>query len=154
MRQLAHLVAAAAGTAALAAMVLVPTAANATTSTSAAHPTAITRLAAPTAVSSPDIVRRACTSSTDHYVKVYGLDNNNFCLGFKGTYHPDAWEAAVCAGNNYGYFNGWTETHVFLHIPFKQGNVDIFAGMFPGGEFDVTNVTIQGYGGNDTCPGG
>jgi hypothetical protein len=153
MRKLAHLAAAAVGSAGLAAMLAAPSAANAATA-STAQPTAVTRLAAPTAVSLPDITRHACPSGRTRYTKVYGLNNNNVCFGGKGTYHPNAWKAAVCAGNNHGYFNGWTETHVFLHIPFKQGNIDIFAGMFPGGQFKVTNVTIQGFSGKDTCPGG
>jgi len=153
MRKLAHLAAAAVGFAVLAVMLVGPSAANAATA-SAAQPAAVTGLAAPTAVSLPDIVRHACPSGLTRWAKVYGLNNNNVCFGGKGTYHLTAWRSAFCAGNNHGYFNGWTETHVFLHIPFKQGNVDIFAGMFPGAQFRITNVTIQGFSGTKTCPGG
>jgi len=154
MRKLARLAAAAVGIAASVGFALPMAAANASVSAPTAQRTAAIALpAAPTIV--PQIARQGCPSGRTHLTKVWIFTGRDYCVRGTGSFNPNSWDVAFCAGTAHGHIIFWTETGVRKRLNFAPGNFFFFTpAQEPGGEVHITDITITSHSGTALCPPG
>jgi hypothetical protein len=104
-----------------------------------------------------------CNAGTKTWVHVYfpaGADHGPVCFGGRGAEGVNSVTlVGVCGGNNSGYIFGYSTDHgAFWGIPYGHGtgerNFSKWSahGIHVGGDLRVTEVSISGFRGGDTCP--
>jgi len=155
MRKLTRLAAAAVGIAASVGFALPMAAANAGVSAPTAQRTAaITLPAAPALV--PQIARQGCPSGRTHLTKVWIFGaTRTFCVRGTGSFNPNSWDTAFCAGTAHGHIIFWNTNGVRKRLNFVPSNFFVFdAAQEPGGRVHITNITITSHSGTTLCPSG